>query len=1034
MKILHITDLHFTNVMGGLTRQKKIIKDFLDDIEKNDNKIDFVVFSGDLVNSGDTISIFEKASTEFILPILEKLKISKNNFFICPGNHDVDRKLVSNSIIKYLDEEITENTQLNKFFKINSPDLKLSFHPLEKYNSFVKNFYSSESTEDYFSEMYSTHIRVLDGKKIGIISINSAWRAIGSNDNNNLLYPLDKINEAVDLLINCDLKILIHHHPLSDFKPYNKYELEDIIHKRFDFIFSGHIHKNALSIDFTYNEGVVKIGSSACLTYEKGCDVGYSIIEIDHNELRGLFKSRLYNSNYESFYSIEDKEFVMPSSQEKIKQNILRKNIRERLFEELENSKSLFVEIDNNNTDKTILELSTEPVLKEKSQSEFIKDETQIETDFLWTDFHKFNEDYIIFGKDKCGKTILLKKIEVELLSNYSLHNFIPFYIDIKEWKNSNKIFDFKREFAKYYFINQTEALKLLEEKQIVFLIDNYHIEHDLLKIYIENFISEHKNVRLLICAVDTTLNSFDKNTIDGRTLKKLHFHRLRKIHIKLLAKKNSDLSDEKQDQIVDKIDNIFKKLSIPFNYWTISVFLWIFKKDLNANFQNDVELINLYIERLIEKEQLTISKSSFTYANYKKLLAFLAHFLLTNYHQDSYYAKYSDIVAFIDNYLKKNPRFRVNSKEIFEYLDLKGIFRKKNEDLYSFRLNGVFEYFIAFYMTIDNSFLNEVIEDKSFYLSFSNEFELYAGFKREDEDFLKRIYDKTQNSFLHLNETYKDTTSFDALLNSKILEATEFSEIIEKFTKRLNDGLTEIEQDQIEEELIKELGIDDSNSDVKCKKISALNDSAESLESCLQILGRVYKNIDDIDDVKLVYEIFDYILDNAILWGFKIIDEFKDLSISGFAKSNGEVDVKFLSKVITNFIPTLVQVRLNEMIGHANLEKIITERLEVLKTDSKNNQYKIFILSFLLLDINLDHNKYILDDIIPLIKIPLIKYSFILKMNYYLAFKANKNVELKKFLQKKIQHQYLKFNNETDLGGLHKSFSEKQNKQGLNK
>jgi predicted MPP superfamily phosphohydrolase len=1036
MKILHITDLHYTNTMGSLTKQKNLIRDFLSDISKNDYSVDYVIFSGDLVNSGENITVFNKAYQDFIMKIIEILNIDKSNFFICAGNHDVNRNEVSKSLIKFLDEEITNNKSLDNFFKTNSQDLKKSYLPLQNYSNFINEFYKESLVKnDFFENMFSTHIRKKDNQKIGFVSINTAWRAVGDNDNNNLLFPLSKIDEALDKIINCDTKILIHHHPLSDFKPFNKYDLEDILHKRFDYIFSGHIHKKALTLDLTHNEGVVKIGSSASLTFDNSSQIGYSIIDINEEELKVTSSFRFYDINNECFYSIEDKQFDIPTSQVKIEQNKLRKNIRKRFFEELEDSKNLFVENDNETISKNLLELSTEPVLKEKSQSEMVKDEDNIEADFVWSNFHKFENDYIIFGKDKCGKTILLKRIELELLDNYSLHNYIPFYIDIKEWKNSNKKFDFSKEFSRHYYLNNTESLKLLEDKQIVLLVDNYHFENQELKDYIETFVGQHKKIKLIICSIDSVINTFDKNKIDGRVLNKLHFHRLRKKHIKELAKINSDLSDEKQDQIVDKIDNIFKRLSIPFNYWTVSVFLWIFKKDLNANFHNDVDLINLYIERLIEKEQLTLNKSSFTFSNYKKLLANIAHYLLTEHHQDSYYAKYSDVIIFIENFLNKNPRYRISSKEVFEYLDSKGILKKKGDNLYSFRLKGVFEYFIAYYMTLNNKFLKSVIKDENFYLAFTNEFELYAGFNREDDKFLKKIYKKTRKIFEVINNEYDlSKSSADTLLISKIIEANDFSIIIEKFTKRLKDGLTSEEQDNIEEELINELGIDDTNSEVKSKQVKLLNNSAETLEGSLSILGKVYKNIDDITDVDLVYEIFDYIIDNAILWSYKLIDDFKDMDISEVFKGDSDVEAKNLLKLITNFIPTLVQVRLNEMIGHNNLEKIIIERLEYFKKDSQNNQFKIFILGFLLTDINIEKHKGILVELIPMIRIPIIKYSFILKMNYYLGFKCNHNPDLKKLLQNNIQNQYLKFNSDTDIGSIHRGFSERQNKTGLNR
>ena len=79
---------------------------------------------------------------------------------------------------------------------------------------------------------------------------------------------------------------------------------------------------------------------------------------------------------------------------------------------------------------------------------------------------------------------------------------------------------------------------------------------------------------------------------------------------------------------------------------------------------------------------------------------------------------------------------------------------------------------------------MNDVLEDNNFYLSFSNEFELYAGFKREDQDFLNKIYSKTQFSFNKLQSEYKNVKSIDSLLNSKVLEAKEFVPVYIMYNK----------------------------------------------------------------------------------------------------------------------------------------------------------------------------------------------------------------------------------------------------------
>lgn len=1031
MKILHLTDLHYSTQVGGLTKQKKIISELIENVSiKERNQFDLIIFSGDLVNDGSISTSFEKAKNDLIQPLLNKLKLTNSNFIFCGGNHDIDRSKVSKYVVKYIDEELTDNEKLNNFFKNkDGNDYKTSILPMSNFNNFIKEFYNIETNieNNLIFDLYSIHFIEKEGLKFGIVSINTAWRAVGINDDNKLLFPISVLNEALDKIIDCEKKILIHHHPINDFQIFNKYELEDEINKRFDFVFSGHYHKNSFNVDYTFNDGAIKIGSPACLTNEKGVDIGYSVIDININEDIVSVQSNLFNSKYENFYSLDLKELSIPTSHDKNKLNHFRKNIRKRLIEELENTKSLFVETEQDEN-KTILDLSTEPVLNEKSITELQKEGVGVNPDFKWEHFYYFDNDFIIFGKDKSGKTILLKKIEVQLLSEFSTHDFIPFYIDFKAWKNSSTKFNFIKEFSKYYFINQKDAQELFNEKQIVLLIDNFHIENIVLKEYLISLLQEHNNIKLIICSADTLLSTFENTLIDGRVLKKLHFHRLRKKHIKQLTKINTTLSEKKQNEIVDKIENIFNKLSIPFNFWTVSIFLWIFKKDINANFQNDVELINLYIEKLIEKEQLTINRSRFSFANYKKLLANLAHFLLIEKHQDSYYAKYSEIVTFIDDYLSKNPRYNISSREIFEYLDEKGIFRKKEDDLYSFRLNGVFEYFIAQYMTLDKKFLKGVINDDSYYLSFTNEFELYAGFKRDNISFLKKIYNKTKDTFNRSEINY--TLDIDLLLKEKVTEANEFSQIVDKITSQLKNGLSDEEIDEIERDGLNEFGLEESNSEVKTKKINEIDTSADSLGSCLQILGKVYKNTDDINDIELVYEIFDYIIDNAILWGFKLVDEFKNIGIQKITEYHE--DAKYISRVLTQFIPTLVQVRLNEMIGHVTLEKIIFQRLNESLSNYKTNQYKLFLYTFLLLDINLDHNIHLLESVAPKINISLIKYSFIIKLNYYLGFKTNEDKELKKILEKYIQQLYIKFKGDSELGELHKGFSDKQNKRGL--
>jgi hypothetical protein len=51
--------------------------------------------------------------------------------------------------------------------------------------------------------------------------------------------------------------------------------------------------------------------------------------------------------------------------------------------------------------------------------------------------------------------------------------------------------------------------------------------------------------------------------------------------------------------------------------------------------------------------------------------------------------------------------------------------------------------------------------------------------------------------------------------------------------------------------------------------------------------------------------------------------------------------------------------------------------------------------------------------------EIGVLKYSTILKLNYYFSFSSNSNSKLKEFLKQKIKYAQMKLDNKTDLDKL---------------
>lgn len=1024
INILHITDFHYKSERRFQPEQKSIVQKITENIN---SKIDLIIFSGDLVFSGKSAEDFHNASKILFDPLLKKLKLDKSQIIICAGNHDIDRSQAITAIFKYIDEKITDNQALDSY--INNRDFDHSIAPLKNYLGFEKSFYLESTALIKSDSLFKTLEFNIQNKKIGIVTINNAWRAIGEDDQGKLIFPIAKFNEALSYLNHdLDCKIFVMHHPFSDFNMYNSYELSDLVFQNFDILFSGHLHKKENEISYTSRDGIIKLSTVAALTDEG--DLGYSVLKIDYEEQEYNIHNEFFDKKNSIFYSDSLKSIEIPTTKEKKEQNKFRKKLKAKYESELVLSSKLLVSNNQELGENLFFDITTQPVLKSHSASEISNQEIH-SPDFDWDNFKSKNEDYLILGKGKCGKTILLKKIQLELLRDFSKLGKIPFYIDLKDWTGSNNEFNLLNELRAHYQINKTDARIIAEEKPLVILIDNYHFKTSVTE-NLEPFIEANDHIKIIACSEETILKDIQESKIDGRSLNKLYFHRLRKKHIRQLTNNIFRTRSINKEEVVEKLSSIFNRLSIPFNFWSVSLFLWVFKKDFNNNLQNDVELINLYIEKLLEKEHLTITQSNFGFDKYKRFLASLAFEMLTKHSANAYSMSYIQLIAYTEEYLQENLRYTVESREVIEYVENRGIIMKKENDRYTFRLKGVFEYFLANQLMYKHEFLEEIIEEDSLYLAFANEFELYAGFRRDDEEFLDNIYSKTKRIFSNIENTYgaDNCISLDTLLNEKLNEVTDLKQVVDKISDKLKDGLSQEAQDKIEEDSINAISLDDDYSEVQIKENHIIDESVVSLEKSMYILGRVFKNIDEIRSNDKVHNIFDYILNSTCYWGFKIIDEIKQNDFNEILDKKDQDIASKLLKMVTNYIPTLVQSRMNDMIGDKNLEKVILLKIDKLKVNYSENQYKLFILYFLLTDIDFQKYKHKIEEIISLINIPVIRYSILLKLNYYLGFKISRDdKESVQLLRKNIQKQQMIFNNKSDIGSIHQNLDDKKNK-----
>lgn len=842
------------------------------------------------------------------------------------------------------------------------------------------------------NDLYSIHSREYDGKKIGIIAINSSWRCNSTKDFGNLLVP-NRVVENISLrLKDYDFKILLVHHPLEELKWWNRTVIENKIFEDFHVMLLGHIHKGIQSSIPKNDEGIITSSSTAILSgindYEK---MGFSVLDVNMELKEILFK----NFNIDSqFYIYNTNNYIVsiPVSGEKQEYIDLRKKITHLYNAELENGDDLF--INNGNYDKTFFEKFSSPVLKSKSTIE-IKDvknsgsNKNIEIKALIEDLDK---NRVIYGKDKYGKTVILFYIYLKLLSNFSEKKVLPLFIDV-ESDNGKGNFTIQKYFKKIYSLTNENFNFSLKKYNLILLIDDFSKLQDSIKTEVEVFIKEYPQT-ILYVTDDESIFQYSNIVIDSLNFEKIFIHELTSHEVRDLTKSSLNCSDEKNTELLHKIKALFTQLNLNYNFWTISLFIYIFNKSESSEFRNNFELVELYIDNLLDKEQIISEKSmKIKYQQLKDFLSEFAYYLVKEKRDSVYHVPYDEIILFIKTYKQNHSRFVITTEELCELIIKKGIIKlNKNNDNYSFRLRGIFEYFIAMYMSNNEEFTTEVLSEseRQFYLSFGNELELYAGFAQKDENFAEQVLNITKDYYIDLNDFYSDSkTDFNLITKVKEIKLIDQKSIASGIVRQIEDGSDEIMNELGDRKVM--------NQNVSLKDYKEVIKNGEQLEKALFILSRVYRNT-EFKTQKLEDEILDFILQSACNLSFLIIDE----------NNNSENENDTLLGIFRNFAQLVVQNFLFDAMAQESLTQIFLEKIEVLKK-IEGEELKLFILYFILVDLDFNANKKYILELIKILNVNLLKYGVMYKLVNYLIF--NKTSD-KNFIKNTMIEQQKKIDN----------------------
>lgn len=185
---LHLSDWHegsrpFKHDEDRIELRKRLLADIHDrtDIDRRLSHINFIVISGDIANAGSRQE-YQDAQNTLIKPLLDTCGLQDaqtSKVFICPGNHDLDWKQLG-----AVPNELWEPLLYNKPSELRRnvanllstrPKRDTLLLPFQSFSEFKKRISPPGCFPDDQAAFYSVHHLAIQGTKIGVICLNSAW-------------------------------------------------------------------------------------------------------------------------------------------------------------------------------------------------------------------------------------------------------------------------------------------------------------------------------------------------------------------------------------------------------------------------------------------------------------------------------------------------------------------------------------------------------------------------------------------------------------------------------------------------------------------------------------------------------------------------------------------------------------------------------------------------------------------------------------------------------------------------------------------
>ena len=768
LTILHISDIHLSRPKFSDFEFVKnaLFRDLAE--QKTVRKPDIICFSGDLVHAGGIDDDFYMVNEHLIEPLLKATELSQNNFFLVPGNHDIDRDEVRNN-------SVVEDGQFNSLSsreKVNAfvdqiligADTEFNFRRLNNFFEF-RDLISSAPCKRA-SPFFTTHVLNVADLSIGVACLNTAWRSTGEEgkDYGRLLLGERSLTEAARDIANCDVRVAMLHHPLSWLREFDREDCRPILMREFDLILTGHTHRQSPEWQET-PMGRAVISQGGALYVSRRWFNGYCFIEFDKQRARCDFTVRRYEDDPKSF---EPATNVAPNGRflvhlrgpEDIQRYVSVENILLLLrpFWEEKALEHILASYAGQPSNRRIEDLYIPVEFSAKSQlaqigydisgSKSFEDKPIREIDIV-----NMKKPVLIYGQHESGKTTLAYYLGHLSASGRAKELKIPVYIDLAFLKpGTGYVEKAVRAFLRSAGV-QLDVEEYLNKGAFFVVIDNFETSHRDVGIrarkldMLESFLLQYpqNNFVLLADKQDETVLKINPRPTYKFGHEVYYVQPLTRKNIRDLTHARLKERGQGTRRNVEAILRQIENAGLPKTAHVVLMLIAVMENDKAFGQINEATLLERFIEAMLNKSSASeFDRASIDYTLKDAYLAHLAHHIVSQ--QGETYVDKNELAIFTVEFFHARS-WPYDAVSFLNRLIQAGILYEGETDegtKVAFRYRCLREFYLARYFQLDRTFLDRIIIDDRT-LDYVREIDLFTGLTRNETPLMKILLDRTR-------------------------------------------------------------------------------------------------------------------------------------------------------------------------------------------------------------------------------------------------------------------------------------------------